>query len=84
MEQVFILTPMCLFPTSPDSSKTISRFQSLIEPALLADLISVSDGAGDWEHRNTDALKKVILEELGLELVPSREEIDMLVVENAN
>ncbi len=46
--------------------------------------ISIRWGAGDWEHRNTDALKKVILEELGLELVPSREEIDMLVVENAN
>ena len=37
----------------------------------------------DWEHRNPDALKQVLLDELGLELVPGRESIEMLVVERA-
>jgi uncharacterized protein (TIGR03435 family) len=35
----------------------------------------------DWEHRNPDALKQVLLDQLGLELAPSREPIEMLVVE---
>ena len=35
----------------------------------------------DWEHRNPDALKQVLLDKLGLELVPGREELEMLVVE---
>ncbi len=46
--------------------------------------ISIRWQARDWEHRNPDALKKVLLEELGLELVLGREEIEMLVVENAH
>jgi uncharacterized protein (TIGR03435 family) len=37
----------------------------------------------DWEHRNPDALKQVLLDQLGLELVPSHEPIEMLVVERA-
>jgi len=37
----------------------------------------------DWEHRNSDALKQVLLDELGLEMVPSREPVEMLVVEKA-
>ncbi len=38
----------------------------------------------DREHRNPVALKKVLLEALGLELVPGREEIEMLVVEKTH
>jgi uncharacterized protein (TIGR03435 family) len=38
----------------------------------------------DWEHRNPDALKQVLLDELGLELVPGREPIEFLVVERAS
>jgi uncharacterized protein (TIGR03435 family) len=35
----------------------------------------------DWQHRNPEALKQVLLDQLGLKLVPSRESIEMLVVE---
>ena len=35
----------------------------------------------DWQHRNPDALKQALVAQLGLELVPSREPIEMLVVE---
>jgi uncharacterized protein (TIGR03435 family) len=35
----------------------------------------------DRQHRNPDALKQALLDQLGLELVPSREPIEMLVVE---
>jgi uncharacterized protein (TIGR03435 family) len=35
----------------------------------------------DWQHHHPDALKQVLLDQLGLELVPSREPIEMLVVE---
>jgi len=34
-------------------------------------------------YENSDSLKKVLLEQLGLELVPARERIEMLVVEQA-
>ena len=34
-------------------------------------------------YENSDSLKKVLLEQLGLELVPARERIEMLVVERA-
>jgi uncharacterized protein (TIGR03435 family) len=37
----------------------------------------------DWQQHNPDALKQILLDQLGLELVPSREEIEMLVVERA-
>ena len=37
----------------------------------------------DWQRRNPDALKQVLLDELGLEMVPSREPVEMLVVERA-
>ena len=35
----------------------------------------------DRQHRNSEGLKQVLLDHLGLELVPGRESIDMLVVE---
>ena len=35
----------------------------------------------DWRHHNPDALKEALIEQLGLELAPSREPIEMLVVE---
>jgi uncharacterized protein (TIGR03435 family) len=38
----------------------------------------------DWQHHNPDAFRKVLLDELGLELVPGRETIDMLVVDKAH
>jgi uncharacterized protein (TIGR03435 family) len=34
----------------------------------------------DRQHRNPEGLKQVLLDQLGLELVPGRESIDMLVV----
>ena len=37
----------------------------------------------DWQHRNPEALKQVLLDQLGLELVPGRESIEMLVVEKS-
>ena len=35
----------------------------------------------DWQHRNPDPLKQALVAQLGLELVPSREPVEMLVVE---
>jgi uncharacterized protein (TIGR03435 family) len=35
----------------------------------------------DRQHRNPEGLKQVLLDQLGLELVPGRESIEMLVVE---
>ncbi len=46
--------------------------------------ISIKWQERDEQHRNPAALKKVLLEKLGLELVPDREEIEMLVVEKTN
>ncbi|MDB6026638.1 MAG: polymerase, sigma-24 subunit, subfamily, partial [Verrucomicrobiales bacterium] len=43
--------------------------------------IEIKWDAPDWKHRNPDALKRALLDQLGLELVPSREPIDMLIVE---
>jgi uncharacterized protein (TIGR03435 family) len=37
----------------------------------------------DLQHRSPDALKQALLDQLGLELVPGRESIEMLVVEKA-
>ena len=37
----------------------------------------------DWQHHNPDGLKQALLDQLGLELVPSREPVEMLVVEKA-
>jgi uncharacterized protein (TIGR03435 family) len=37
----------------------------------------------DWEHRKPDALKQVLLDQLGLELVPTNMPVEMLVVEKA-
>jgi uncharacterized protein (TIGR03435 family) len=37
----------------------------------------------DRQHHNPEALKQALLDQLGLELVPGRESIDMLVVEKA-
>ena len=39
------------------------------------------DGTGRYYFSNPDGLKQVVLDQLGLELVPSREPIEMLVVE---
>jgi hypothetical protein len=39
------------------------------------------DGTGHYYFSNPDGLKRVVLDQLGLELVPSRESIEMLVVE---
>jgi uncharacterized protein (TIGR03435 family) len=41
------------------------------------------DGTGHYYFSNPDGLKQVVLDQLGLELVPSREPIEMLVVEKA-
>jgi uncharacterized protein (TIGR03435 family) len=38
----------------------------------------------DWQHHNPDALKRVLLDELGLELAAGREVVEMLVVKQAN
>ena len=46
--------------------------------------INIKWAERDWEHRNPDALKQVILDELGLELVPGREPIEFLVVEHTS
>jgi uncharacterized protein (TIGR03435 family) len=37
----------------------------------------------DKANRNVDGLKQALLDQLGLELVPARETIEMLVVERA-
>jgi uncharacterized protein (TIGR03435 family) len=37
----------------------------------------------NWQHPNRDSLKQALFDQLGLELVPSREPIEMLVVEKA-
>ena len=37
----------------------------------------------DWQHHNPESLKQSLLEQLGLELAPGRELINMLVVLNA-
>lgn len=38
----------------------------------------------DWRHHNSEALKQALLDQLGLELVPGREPIEMLVVEKSD
>lgn len=35
-------------------------------------------------HPNTEGIKQALLDQLGLELVPSREQVEMLVVEKVN
>jgi uncharacterized protein (TIGR03435 family) len=40
--------------------------------------------ATDWQHRNPDALKQSLLDQLGLELVQTNMPVEMLVVEKAN
>ena len=37
----------------------------------------------DWQHPNLDGLKQVLLAQLGLELVPDRQPVEMLVIEKA-
>jgi uncharacterized protein (TIGR03435 family) len=37
----------------------------------------------DWEKRDREALKRALIEQLGLELAPSREPVEMLIVEKA-
>jgi uncharacterized protein (TIGR03435 family) len=39
--------------------------------------------AADWQDRNPEGLKEAVLEQLGLELVPATEPVEMLVVERA-
>ena len=41
------------------------------------------DGTGHYYFSNPDGLKQAVLDQLGLELVPSREPIEMLMVEKA-
>ena len=38
----------------------------------------------DWQHRNPDGLKQALLDQLGLELAPAREPVEMLVVEKTH
>jgi uncharacterized protein (TIGR03435 family) len=38
----------------------------------------------NWQHLNLDGLKKGLRDQLGLELMPSREPVEMLVLEKAN
>ncbi len=38
----------------------------------------------NWQHPNLDGLKKGLRDQLGLELMPSREPVEMLVLEKAN
>jgi uncharacterized protein (TIGR03435 family) len=38
----------------------------------------------DWHHRNLDNLKQALVDQLGLELVPTNMPIEMLVMEKAN
>jgi uncharacterized protein (TIGR03435 family) len=35
----------------------------------------------DWKTRNKEAIKPVLADQLGLELVPAREPIEMLILE---
>jgi uncharacterized protein (TIGR03435 family) len=37
----------------------------------------------DWQHLNPESLKQALLEQLGLKLVPGREQINLLVVDKA-
>ena len=37
----------------------------------------------DFEHQNPDALKQALLDELGLELSPAKEPVEMLVVQQS-
>jgi uncharacterized protein (TIGR03435 family) len=37
----------------------------------------------DYQHQNPDALKQALVDELGLELIPAKEPIDILVVERS-
>ncbi len=37
----------------------------------------------DWQHHNLEALKQALLGQLGIELTPSREPVEMLVVAKA-
>jgi uncharacterized protein (TIGR03435 family) len=37
----------------------------------------------DWQHHNVEALKQALIDQLGLELLPGREPIEMLVVQKA-
>jgi len=37
----------------------------------------------DFEHRNPDALKQALLDELGLELIPTKEPVEVLVVQQS-
>jgi uncharacterized protein (TIGR03435 family) len=37
----------------------------------------------NWQHPNLESLERALLDQLGLELVPSREPIEMLVVEKS-
>ncbi len=77
------------------TNMSLSNFVKCLEYYFETPVVDRTDLAGrfdidirwkerDWQHRNPDALKKVLLDELGLELVPGREEIEMLVVEKAH
>jgi uncharacterized protein (TIGR03435 family) len=37
----------------------------------------------DFEHQNPDALKQALLDELGLELSPAKQPVEMLVVQQS-
>lgn len=71
---------------------TLDSLAANLEPILNIPILNQSGLAGnfdidlkwdatDWQHRNPDALKQSLLDQLGLELVPSHEPIEMLTVE---
>jgi len=66
---------------------TIDSLAANLEPILKIPVLNQTGLAGNfdidlkWDDRNPEGLKQTVLDTLGLELVPGRVPVEMLVVE---